>query len=105
MLYDKRWGRTEIKPGMLTLEGVTAWLETKNPQAKYDYNNCTGKCLYGQYMASFGVPWEKSGGTGLNCGSVERSDFCDLVYDRIASCQPYTFGAALSRARKALHGN
>jgi len=97
MLYDPKW--TETKADPLTLESLIAWLEKQPAAKRYGYNNCNGRCLYGQYMASHGVPWDV-------CGASEsrtaRGEFCSLVYDLVASQRPWTFGAALKRARAAI---
>lgn len=93
MLYDPKW---EVKADPLSMEGLIAWLEKQPAAKRYNYNNCQGKCLYGQYMAAHGVVWEESGATE---NRTARGEFCSLVYGTVASCRPWTFGAALKRAR------
>jgi len=100
MLYDPKWTETETDP--LSLESLIAWLEKMPPRKHYDYNDCQGKCLYGLYMAANGVDWEHSGACSTRDSGQARADFCSLVYDRVASQRPWTFGAALIRARAAL---
>jgi hypothetical protein len=102
MLYDKRWDKTDTKTDPLSLGSLIAWLETKSPTQHYDYRNCDGECLYGQYMASHGIAWQESGATGNLDAPKKRSDFCCLVYHEIARPLPWTFGAALERARAAV---
>jgi hypothetical protein len=99
MLYDPKWN---APADVLSLEGLVAWLETKDPRARYDYDLCNGKCLYGQYMAHHEISWQKSGACGAYLGGHDRRNFCNLVYQTVASELPWTFGAALKRARAVL---
>lgn len=102
MLYDhKRWDKP-VETDPLKLESLIAWLEKMPAKKAYDFYNCKGECLYGLYMASHGFSWVESGGAGERPSTQARSDFCDKVYLEVAAEEPYTFGAALSRARKAL---
>ncbi len=96
----------ETKADPLTMESLIKWLEKMPAKRSYNYEDCTGKCLYGLYMQFHGVAWDDSGayGKGVNGKGVngkERSDFCDLVYGQVAAARPWTFGAALERAREA----
>lgn len=102
MLYDKRWEKPEIKADPLSLESMIVWLEGMPADDPYDYDNCGGKCLYGLYMAAHGVAWEKSGACSSFDSGKERADFCAYVYVSVAANSPWTFGAALTRARAAL---
>ena len=88
MLFRPQW---EAKTDPLTMEGLIAWLETKPADETYDYENCHGDCLYGQYVASHGISWEES-----------RVPFMSYVYQHVAHQYPWTFGTALERARKAV---
>lgn len=101
MLYDKRWdAKVETNVDVLKLETLIAWLEKQPATEKYDYNNCNGRCLYGQYLTHHGVSWkEELKHTKLG---DPRSDFRDYVYEHVACEKPWTFGAALDRARKLL---
>lgn len=101
MLYDKRWDKTETKPDVFSLESLIAWLETMPAKKEYDYWDCKGACLYGQYTAGHDVPWKDSG--HYDQRGTARGDFSETVYE-IAIESPRTFGAALSRARIAQHG-
>jgi hypothetical protein len=101
MLYDKRWDRTENKPDAFTLADFVGWLETKSPGERYDFDAWDGSCLMGQYMAERGRAW----GPGKKYSTYIES--CDQVFgDRwevpVLLDEPFTFGAALSRARAAL---
>ena len=85
MLFKPSW---EIR----SLEGFIAWLETKAAGETYNWHDCGGECAYGQYMAAHGIPW--------SVAAVDH-DFRRVVYG-IAHQFPWTFGAALERARKAV---
>lgn len=103
MLYDKRWDKARTESDPFNIYSLIAWLEKQPEHQAYDYENCDGGCLLGLYMASLGFDWH-----GKVMGSKMRATFGDrggqfkqAVYDHIARVQPWTFGAALSRARKA----
>jgi len=81
MLFKPSW---EVQ----SLEGLITWLETMPADDFYDWHNCRGGCLYGQYAAAHGLAW------------TDASKFRAAVYS-IAYQEPWTFGAALERARKA----
>ena len=102
MLYNTKW---ETKTDSLTMDSLIAWLETKNPAKTYDFDDLAGGCLYGLYMKYHGIKWADSGGCGMGNSypkvTLERCEFCNLVYDQVARKQPWTFGAALERARAA----
>lgn len=96
MLYDKRWDRTETKPDVFSLESLIAWLEEQPARRAYDYGDCQGGCLYGLYMAAHGKKW-----FDVNSMDFENKAYRLQVYD-IATVLPWTFGAALVRARAAM---
>lgn len=74
--------------------GLISWLETKDQERRYDYMNCTGHCLLGQFMSACGVPW--SGHSYLHLSSQHyHSAYLWIV----VRTEPHTFGAALARAR------
>lgn len=100
MLYDKRWDQTETKPDV-SLESLIAWLETMPGDATYNYFNCFGKCLYGQYVTAHGIAWQDSGHFAKTKEENETpaAKFCMEVYTDVACTGPFTFGAALTRAR------
>ena len=96
MLYDPKW-ETEVKADPFSLESLIAWLEKQPVDKVYDFNDCGGGCLLEQYAAAMGIPDE--------CGRYGKLD--DL-FDRgvsprhrpaIAVQKPWTFGAALARAK------
>lgn len=100
MLYDTRWD-AKIKTDPLTFESLIAWLEKMPADGAYNYEDCSGKCLYGLYMAAHGIAWEESGACSQLDSGPERATFCDLVYAKVAASRPWTFGAALDRARRS----
>lgn len=98
MLFDPKWGNKEP-----SLEGIIAWLETQPPETPYEFMNCKGQCLIGQYMTSIGIVWNHN-----SEGSTYIKTLCSFdngnIYSgqSIASHHPHTFGAALERARAKL---
>lgn len=94
MLYNESTGKPKVEADVLSLESLIMWLETMPSGKAYDYYNCEGKCLLDQYANAMG--------TKDSFGRYSQlSDAFDRDH-RIACCTPRTFGAALSRARKAL---
>ena len=83
MLYNPKW---EAEDDLLTLESFIAWLETKEPARAYNFCDLRGNCLADQWCRPLG------------------KTYSDLPYKirRIAHATPWTFGAALERARAAL---
>ena len=102
MLYNTKW---ETKTDPLTMDSLIAWLETKPAALEYNFDDCRGECLYGLYMKHHGIKWVDSGGCGMRNFHPKVTqvmyDFCQLVYDTTARPGPWTFGAALERARAA----
>ena len=94
MLYDPNWQKPKVAD-VFSLESLIAWLETKDPDAWYSFNNCKGACMLDQYANAMRIP-----------RSFTRYSDLDRAFDgeagyRIAVERPHTFGAALTRARKA----
>src|SRR6266404_2628612 len=105
VLFDPTWEAT-TKPAVFSLEGLIAWLETMPADKRYNYEDCSGECLYGQYMTSHGIPWDESGHFESDVAKTLPAKFCNLVYSKVACFMPHTFGAALERARDTLaHSN
>lgn len=101
MLYNTNW-EADAKISPLTLEALAAWLEKRPALGRYNYEDCSGACLYGLYMASHGIAWHESGAASSRDSGPERAEFCALVYAEVACEKPWTFGAALKRTRAAL---
>ena len=101
MLYDPKWEG-------ISLKGFIGWLETKDPKARYQFYECEGRCLLGQYMAAMGIPWE--GAPSHASGNWSDSSYAKIgwqIFGRsnnfdVLAERPHTFGAALDRARAAL---
>lgn len=70
----------------LTLVAITQWLETKPPEQEYIWQDPT-ECVVGHYLRDHGSSW----------GTVAYSDMPN--YHEIAGAKPWTFGAALERAK------
>lgn len=87
MLNDLRWGG----PSRISF---ISWLETKDPKQRYDFLDCRGACLMGQYMAYLGHEWN----------GIIYEVFCAKVlgehYRTVLEGKPQTFGGALRRARE-----
>jgi len=106
MLYDPKWEKKiETKP---SLTGFISWLETMDPQGTYNFNDCRGACLVGQYMVFIGVPWgdtpsDPNAGTwkNTNYARVAEQVFGQRTWPELQA-QPWTYGAALKRCRATL---
>lgn len=98
MLYDPKW-EVEVKADPFSLESLIAWLETMPIDKSYNYMDCDGRCLLGQYGSHVGARFHKFTRAKFDSS---LGKFRDLVYEQVASDAPHTFGAALDRARTAL---
>lgn len=93
MLYDyKRWERPKADP----LKGLISWLETMPANKEYDFFDHEGGCMVGQYMASVGEPWSSVRYEQIVWSITGERD--SLKFS-IGHDRPWTFGAALERAR------
>jgi hypothetical protein len=93
MLNNPKWNEP-------SLTDFIVWLGSKDPDESYNFNDCTGECLMGQYMQTKGVMW-KSG---------RYTEFCHMVLggggnQSVLSNSPQTYGAALERAVAWSNGN
>lgn len=99
MLYDPKWEKT-VKSDPFTIEALIGWLERQPAEDKYNYNDCRGGCLFGLYMTTLGISWKEAGASCVVYDNPDiYHDFRQLVYQAVATCPPWTFGAALDRAR------
>lgn len=96
MLYDPKWEQ-QTETGVPSLPGLIAWLETKDPAARYQWARCDGTCLIHQYLTSIGA--ELTDGTHDDCNYFRAQGGYP---SGIAVKSPRTFGAALERAREVL---
>lgn len=89
MLNNPNW-----KSHGISLAGFVAWLEQQDPNRKYEYWSCQ-VCAIGQYAASIGKRY---------ADVIEADKRAFLVTqdwnNKITYQQPWTFGAALERARR-----
>lgn len=99
MLYSPKWEG-------VSLANFIGWLETKDPKAKYQFNECEGFCLLGQYMEAMGIEWtgaprSANGDWGKSSYmKVARELFGQKAKFGVLSHRPHTFGAAAKRARE-----
>jgi hypothetical protein len=97
-LETKRDGET-AKPDIYALPTLIAWLEAKPAGEVYNYHNCHGACLLGQYLEANGIRWH-----GHASGNIHP--YCELDrqtgWQKLAAARPWTFGAALARAKALL---
>jgi hypothetical protein len=100
MYADKRFDvelpQIKTKP---SLTGFIAWLKTKPPQGRYDFDDCEGGCLMGQYMAYCGIEWGEVSVILLPYSRVVERVFRDWGDQEVLSDRPWTYGAALKRAK------
>lgn len=99
MLFDPKW-EAKTRPDVFSLPSFIGWLEKQNPRKRYDFMDCEGACLLGQYMASVGESWSPARYSEIAesiCSGYRGFTF----YIGVES--PRTFGGALRRAREVLH--
>ena len=86
---------------LLSVEDLVAWLETKELEGKYDFMS-NSECLLCQYLtARLGMSVSIGGTYWRFAGGKECTDLTKEMRD-IAVTAPWTFGAALTRARAYL---
>lgn len=86
MLYDPKW-EAPAKVDPLSIDSLIAWLEKQPPKQKYSFHDARN-CLIAQYLSAAG---EKS--------CVLYANEVELYFGYVAVERPWTFGAALERAR------
>lgn len=96
MLYDPKW---DIKANPYSLSNLIAWLQTMPPEREYNFGSCQ-TCALAQYYTYCGFKAVVMGATTFftESGLFESPE----VFDEIAREEPYTFGAALERAKARL---
>jgi hypothetical protein len=70
----------------LTLDALVKWLAAQRPDQEYIWQDPT-YCLVGHYLRDHGSSW----------GTVAYSELPE--YDFVAGVKPWTYGAALERAK------
>ncbi len=88
MLYDPKWEKSAAVP---SLTGLIAWLEVQKPDVKYDWPACSD-CLVAHYIRA-------TTGSDNPAGDYMFHHVIGKHYEGIASPLPWTYGAALNRAR------
>jgi hypothetical protein len=80
----------EKKPDVRSISGLIAWLETQNPEGKYNWWR-QDSCLIAHYADAVGADYYE----------LHSYFFATTkVLDNVAYPEPWTFGEALARARK-----
>jgi hypothetical protein len=90
MLYDPKW-EVPTAP-VVSLEGLIAWLETQKPRRTYKFDCLNGTCLFSLYTVARGIKYSLFDATPEWHELHKR-------WASVASKHPWTFGAALKRAR------
>ena len=85
-----------------TLDSLISWLETKQSEREYNFMDCTGGCLIGQYFTAVGVRFSTVAGTCYSVGLVYHD--IPETFRAVARCIPFTFAGALTRARSIKAG-
>lgn len=100
MLYNEAWDKP-TKADPFELGTLIAWLEKQPADGAYDYRECD-ECMFWHYFKSHGLPLS-SVGPGYYRLSPNICQTHDLPehFEDIAWQSPWTYGAALARARAA----
>jgi hypothetical protein len=99
MLYDKKWD-AKAKPDVFSLDGLIAWLEKQPAKTRYDWTDCGGDCLIGHYFIAMGLGKDRPHHYHRVFYQERPENEHDGSYSRVCGVRPFTYGAALSRARK-----
>lgn len=97
MLYNPAWR----DPAPLTLPKLIAWLERQPAARAYSFENVHG-CALVQYLKFCGYPQSSVGGTWWREKPEADTQLFSDEIGWIFAHNPWTYGAALSRARAAL---
>lgn len=97
MLYNPKW-LPETKPDVFSLESLIAWLEMQPADTKYDWYNIND-CLMCRYLQAHGY-LDPASRPGLHFDTIKN--WGERGYYDIGLTFPWTFGAALARAKCAL---
>ena len=97
MLFDPKWEQRNA----FSLDSLIGWLQRKPADEIYDYSSC-GDCLLARYFADKGF----NNKIYVNTVAFHVEDNGGKIhtlpqnFDEIARARPYTYGAALERARE-----
>lgn len=98
-LFPAQIAKKVQKTYPVSLQGLISWLETCSPKGRYDWWDCSGHCLLGQFQSI-------SQGREPGDRDSEYDGYYGYALTRkltpIASSRPWTYGAALTRARAML---
>lgn len=90
--------KSETKADPFSLDSLITWLERQPPDREYDYGD-TENCALCQYAKSIGYENPRAGGN-----YIREFDSCTRNYipnsEDVVAPDPWTFGAALERARE-----
>lgn len=92
MLYDPKWESQTAHKTKPTIAGFIEWLGRQKPEAEYNYY--CAHCAIGQYLQSIGETFVIV---------MRDKELFDLLHQwnmEITKHHPWTFGAALKRARE-----
>lgn len=100
MLYDPKWEvQTETKADPFALSTLIAWLEQQESSATYCYGD-GGRCLLARYFQNHEYPNVLVGGfTIWLTGDTGIGRHLPKILDDVSVVKPWTYGAALERAR------
>ena len=103
MLWNKNWDKKDVKADPMSLANLIAWLEQQPRNKEYCYMS-HGGCLLAQYLTfSFGRKALDVGALGFVFADDQMNPHpTPNSFQDIAAGKPYTFGAALARAREYL---
>lgn len=92
---------------VLSLEGLRDWLRTKDPTETYEFTNCRGGCLIGQYLIartgkSWKGPWSNVQLDLKQVAQMYDQTFLEKGIPSPDSHNGYNFGMALIRCEAAI---
>src|SRR5712671_13368 len=87
---------------VMSTKNLVAWLETKDPNEAYRYDNVYEPCLHAQYFAAMGRPVQSLGAMSVIFPGRGHVDHMPQSFVTAALPKPHTFGAALERAKAFL---
>ncbi len=84
---------------VFSVHGLIAWLETQDPETEYNWRK-TGDCLGSRYLKARGVQDLGAGYRALS--SVDVGNEIRGLGSLIFLERPWTYGAALARAKETV---